>query len=76
MLVLCRRFLLGPPRSTERSKERSTEHGSHEAPADLNARELGFLVPIVALMTLIGLFSPWFTDRIAPSVAGWLEHLK
>jgi NADH-quinone oxidoreductase subunit M len=76
MLVLCRRFLLGPPASRGRGMEHRAGHRSHEEITDLNARELGFLVPIVVLMVAIGLFSPWFTDRIAPAVEGWLQQLK
>jgi len=64
MLVLCKRFLLGP-----------LTHPENETIEDLNGRELGFLVPLVLLMVTIGLFSPWFTERITPSVTGWLERL-
>jgi NADH-quinone oxidoreductase subunit M len=63
MLVLCKRFLFGP-----------VTHPENERMEDLNGRELGFLVPLVLLMVTIGLFSPWFTDRITPSVTGWLER--
>jgi NADH-quinone oxidoreductase subunit M len=40
---------------------------------DLDAREIGYLAPLVGLMVAIGLFSPWLTDRMAASVEGWLE---
>jgi NADH-quinone oxidoreductase subunit M len=63
MLLLCRRFLLGPITNPE------NEHLS-----DLNGREMGFLVPLVLLMVVLGLFSPWLTDRVTPSVTGWLER--
>jgi NADH-quinone oxidoreductase subunit M len=63
MLVLCRRFLLGPVTKPE-----------NEAIEDLNGREMGFLIPLVVLMVAIGLFSPWLTDRITPSVDGWLAR--
>jgi NADH-quinone oxidoreductase subunit M len=63
MLLLCRRFLLGTV--TRRENEHLT---------DLNGRELGFLVPLVLLMVALGLFSPWLTDRVTPSVNGWLER--
>jgi len=63
MLVLCRRFLLGPVTKVE-----------NESIEDLNGREMGFLIPLVVLMVAIGLFSPWLTDRITPSVDGWLAR--
>ena len=63
MLILCRRFLLGPVTKAE-----------NESIEDLNSREMGFLIPLVILMIAIGLFSPWVTDRITPSVDGWLAR--
>ncbi|MBI4601221.1 MAG: NADH-quinone oxidoreductase subunit M, partial [Planctomycetes bacterium] len=63
MLALVKKLLFGPITSPE-----------NEEISDLNARELGFFVPLLLLMVLIGLASPWFTDRIEPSVAGWLER--
>jgi NADH-quinone oxidoreductase subunit M len=64
MLVLCRRLLLGePPR----------ESPGHQGLSDLTGRELSFLIPLVLLMVAIGLFSPWFTERITPSVESWMS---
>ena len=41
---------------------------------------LAITLPALLLTSLvsvtIGLFSPWFTDRITPSVEGWLQHLQ
>ena len=64
MLVLCRRLLFGEVTAPE-----------NKSLTDLDAREVGILVPILLLMVAIGLFSPWFTDRIAPTVASWLAGL-
>ncbi len=63
MLVLCRRFLLGSVTNTENNHV-----------TDLNGRELGFLIPLVLLMVALGVFSPWLTDRVTPSVEHWLER--
>ena len=46
-------------------------HGENAALADLDLREMGYLVPLVALMVVLGLFSPWFTERMEPSVREW-----
>ncbi len=43
---------------------------------DLGGRELAFLLPLVILMVLLGLFSPWFTKTIEPSVQRWLELVE
>jgi NADH-quinone oxidoreductase subunit M len=63
MLVLVKKLLFGPVTNEE-----------NERLEDLNGRELGYLVPLVVLMVAIGLGSPWLTDRIGPSVDGWLER--
>jgi NADH-quinone oxidoreductase subunit M len=62
MLALTKKVFFGP-----------VVHAENASLPDLSAREVGFLAPIVVLMVVIGLFSPWFTDRITPSVTGWLE---
>ncbi len=62
MLVLYRRVFLG---QISNDKNRKVE--------DLNGREMSFLVPLIALMVLLGLFSPWLTERIEPSVVAWLD---
>ncbi len=63
MLVLCRRLLLGPMSNPE-----------NDHLTDLNRRELGFLIPLVLLMVALGIFSPWLTDRVTPSVEHWLDR--
>ena len=45
----------------------------NETMTDLDLRELGYMVPLVALMVILGLFSPWFTERMAPTVQYWFE---
>jgi len=62
MLVLYRRIFLGPISRDENRKL-----------TDLDGRELAFLVPLVALMVLLGLFSPWLTERVQPSVETWFR---
>jgi NADH-quinone oxidoreductase subunit M len=64
MLVFTRRLLFGPITRPE-----------NETISDLNGRELGFFVPLILLMAAIGLFSPWFTDRITPTAEAWLRAL-
>ncbi|HVR76578.1 MAG TPA: NADH-quinone oxidoreductase subunit M [Planctomycetota bacterium] len=63
MLVLVRRVFFGPVTLPE-----------NERIPDLGGRELGYLIPLVILMVALGLFSPYLTDRVAPSVNGWLER--
>src|SRR2546422_2987952 len=36
--------------------------------ADLNSREMSFFVPLILLMVMMGMASPWFTARIDPAV--------
>ncbi len=62
MLVLYRRVFLG-----------KSENKANDSMTDLNGRELGFFAPLIALMVLIGLFSPWFTEAIGPSVQSWMD---
>ena len=65
MLTLYRRIFFG-----ETDREENAEM------KDLNGRELAFLMPLVGLMVLLGLFSPWFTSKIEPSILRWLELVK
>jgi NADH-quinone oxidoreductase subunit M len=65
MLNLYRKVFFG-----ETDKEENAEM------KDLGARELAFLLPLVILMVLLGLFSPWLTNTIEPSVLRWLELVK
>ncbi len=62
MLSLYRRLFFG-----ETDRQENTEL------KDLEGRELAFLLPLVALMVLLGLFSPWFTAKIQPSIEQWLK---
>jgi NADH-quinone oxidoreductase subunit M len=62
MLVLYRRLFLG-----EVTRE------ANRAIADLDGREMAFFVPLVALFVVLGLFSPWLTERIEPSIVKWIE---
>jgi len=64
MLVLSKRFLFGPIKRRENEKI-----------LDLNGRELAFFVPLIVLMVVIGLFSPWFTERITPTADAWLRSI-
>ena len=65
MLNLYRRIFFG-----ETDKEENAEM------KDLDGRELAFLLPLVVLMVLLGLFSPWLTNIIEPSVVRWLELVR
>ena len=62
MLSLYRRLFFG-----ETDRQENTEL------KDLEGRELAFLLPLVVLMVLLGLFSPWFTAKIQPSIEQWLK---
>ena len=65
MLNLYRRIFFG-----ETDKEENAEM------KDLDGRELAYLLPLVILMVLLGLFSPWLTNIIEPSVVRWLELVR
>ena len=62
MLSLYRRLFFG-----------ETDRRENAELKDLDGRELAFLLPLVALMVLLGLFSPWFTAKIQPSIEQWLK---
>jgi NADH-quinone oxidoreductase subunit M len=64
MLVLYRRLFFGGLEDEENAKL-----------SDLNLREIGFFLPLLALMVLVGLFSPWFTERMAASIEAWFRLL-
>lgn len=57
MLVLYRRVVFGPQDNEDASKM-----------PDLNAREIGILAPLVALVIYLGVFPTAVTNTIAPSV--------
>ena len=65
MLSLYRRVFLG-----------ETRVEANLTMTDLDRREMSFFVPLIALMVILGLFSPWLTERIQPSVGLWLEHMR
>ena len=65
MLNLYRKVFFG-----ETDKEENAEM------KDLGGRELAYLLPLVILMVLLGLFSPWLTNTIEPSVLRWLELVR
>jgi NADH-quinone oxidoreductase subunit M len=60
MLTLCRKILFGPLDNPE-NKEME----------DLNARELGYLVPLAVLAIVMGIFPNAFIGKTKPSI----EHL-
>jgi NADH-quinone oxidoreductase subunit M len=66
MLNLYQRLMLG----------RADPDRHHGSIADVNGRELAYLAPLLVLMVVMGLRSPWFTDLIEPSVEQWFQHLK
>jgi NADH-quinone oxidoreductase subunit M len=61
MLTLYRQIFFG-----------ETDRAENAEMKDLEGRELAFLLPLVGLMVFLGLFSPWFTSKIQPSVEQWL----
>ena len=65
MLTLYRRIFFG-----ETDREENAEM------KDLEGRELAFLLPLVGLMVFLGLFSPWFTSKIQPSIEQWLKLVQ
>ncbi len=40
---------------------------------DLNMREWVYITPLLVLMVVMGMGSPWFTEFIEPSVESWLN---
>ncbi len=46
------------------------------AVADVNFREMVYMTPLIVLMVLMGIRSPWFTRLIEPSVERWLETFR
>ncbi|MCZ6792703.1 MAG: NADH-quinone oxidoreductase subunit M [Planctomycetota bacterium] len=65
MLALYRRVFLG-----------EVTHEENRTLSDLNPREMGYLLPLIALMVILGLFSPWFTERMAPSIEQWFQQIQ
>ena len=53
-----------------------TDKEENDEMKDLDGRELGLLLPLVFLMVLLGLFSPWLTNTIEPSIVRWLELVR
>ena len=64
MLTLYRRIFFG-----ETDREENAEM------KDLESRELAFLLPLVGLMVFLGLFSPWLTTKVQPSIEVWMTLL-
>ncbi|MFQ5654894.1 MAG: NuoM family protein, partial [Planctomycetota bacterium] len=64
MLGLVKRFLFGP-----------LVHPENESIADVNAREILYLSPIVLLMAFIGLYPAPFLSRITPAVERYLQQI-
>jgi len=64
MLTLYRRIFFG-----ETDREENAEM------KDLEGRELAFLLPLVGLMVFLGLFSPWLTAKVQPSIEVWMTLL-
>jgi len=65
MLTLYRRIFFGETDLEENAEMK-----------DLEGRELAFLLPLVGLMVFLGLFSPWFTSKIQPSIEQWLKVVQ
>jgi len=65
MLALYQRMMLG-----QRVEAKARRHLS-----DLNAREIAYFLPLLGLMVVMGMASPWFTARIDPAVRSWLGLL-
>ena len=65
MLTLYRRIFFGETHREENAEMK-----------DLEVRELAFLLPLVGLMVFLGLFSPWFTSKIQPSIEQWLKLVQ
>ena len=51
-------------------------HGDHSPPADLNAREIFALAPILVLIVWIGVYPQFFTRRMEPSISRVVEKLN
>ena len=64
MLMLCRKFLFG-----------AVVHQENAELKDVSTREVVYLVPLVAMMVWIGMFSTNFTDLITPTVHHYLQNL-
>ncbi len=50
-------------------------HGDHASPADLNAREILALAPILVLIVWIGIYPQFFTSRMEPSIQKVVQRL-
>lgn len=67
MLNLYQRVMLGKvnPKLSSEARAKIT---------DLNFREWVYLTPLLILIVVMGLRSPWFTDLIEPSVTHWFSE--
>jgi NADH-quinone oxidoreductase subunit M len=65
MLWMVQRVMFGP--LTNRANQTLT---------DLNAREIGYLAPLVVLIFVMGLYPKPFLDRINPSVERFLDRME
>src|SRR5262245_2066163 len=51
-------------------------HGDHPPPADLNAREILALAPVLILIVWIGIHPQFFTSRMEPSINRVVQRLQ
>ena len=66
MLNLYQRVMLGKVNANLSDEARAKT-------SDVNFREMVYLTPLLVLIVVMGLGSPWFTRIIEPSVAHWLD---
>jgi NADH-quinone oxidoreductase subunit M len=65
MLWMYERMMFGP-----------ITHKINETIRDLNARELATMIPLMALMVVMGLYPKFIIDRVEPSMAPLLQRVQ
>lgn len=65
MLTLCRKILFGP-----------LDNPENKVLKDLNARELGYLVPLAILAIVMGVFPNAFMGKTKPAIEHLAKHYK
>jgi NADH-quinone oxidoreductase subunit M len=76
LLIMLGKLVWGPlkePHGHAHGSGHGGDHHAGELPADLNAREIGILVPLAVVCLAIGFYPKPMLEAIAPSVEGVLK---
>jgi NADH-quinone oxidoreductase subunit M len=65
LLILAGKVVFGPLKEPAGSGD---DHHGNTLPVDLNAREIGVLVPLAVLCLVLGLYPRLLTDTLSPSI--------